>query len=124
MEGGVLLCPWCDGRAPLIAGSDEDRAHRRRLAQALATREQTARELGTWRELFATKDPLSKVEDILNRNALSAIANIITLATSKERERCASLCEAMVIGGRAWDHDQAVAAETLFAAAKAIRGVP
>jgi hypothetical protein len=66
----------------------------------------------------------TEVEDILNRNAISAIENIITLATSKERERCARLCEAMVIGGRAWTSDQQVAAEALFAAAKAIRGIP
>lgn len=39
-----------------------------------------------------------------------------------ERERCASVCESMVIGGRAWTKEQAIAADALFAAAKNIRG--
>jgi NTP pyrophosphatase (non-canonical NTP hydrolase) len=43
-------------------------------------------------------------------------------AVAEERERCAKVCEAMVVGGRAWNEEQAKAAEVLFAAAKAIRG--
>lgn len=43
------------------------------------------------------------------------------LACRDERERCARICEAMVVGGRAWNEEQAVAADALFAAAKNIR---
>lgn len=35
--------------------------------------------------------------------------------------KCAKICESMVIGGRAWTEEQAVAADALLAAAKAIR---
>jgi len=42
-------------------------------------------------------------------------------AVAEERERAAKVCEAMVVGGRAWEHDQEVAAHALFAAAEAIR---
>lgn len=38
-------------------------------------------------------------------------------------EKAAGICEAMVVGGRAWTHDQEVAADALFAAAKAIRAL-
>lgn len=38
-------------------------------------------------------------------------------------EGCANTCERMVIGGRAWTHDQQISAEALFAAAKAIRAL-
>ena len=36
-------------------------------------------------------------------------------------EKAAGVCEQMVVGGRAWNEGQAIAAEVLFAAAKAIR---
>jgi hypothetical protein len=36
-------------------------------------------------------------------------------------EAAARTCDCMVIGGRAWNHDQQVAAEALLAAAKNIR---
>ena len=39
----------------------------------------------------------------------------------EERERAANICEKMVVGGRAWNDEQAIAADTLFAAAKNIR---
>jgi len=39
----------------------------------------------------------------------------------EERERAANICERMVVGGRAWNEEQAVAADTLFAAAENIR---
>jgi hypothetical protein len=35
--------------------------------------------------------------------------------------KCAQICESMVIGGRAWTVEQAIAADALLAAAKAIR---
>jgi len=39
----------------------------------------------------------------------------------EERERAANICERMVVGGRAWNEEQAIAADTLFAAANNIR---
>lgn len=45
----------------------------------------------------------------------------LTSALAAERERCASICEAMIIGGRAWTQEQAIAAEALGAAAANIR---
>ena len=62
-----------------------------------------------------------ETDKILKQNAQSAIENIIIVATDRERERCARICEAMVIGGRAWTREQQIAAEVLFAAAEAIR---
>lgn len=38
-------------------------------------------------------------------------------------EAAANVCESMVVGGRAWTHDQSVAASALFAAANAIRAL-
>lgn len=38
-------------------------------------------------------------------------------------EQCASICEQMVIRGRAWTEEQAIAARALFAAAENIRSL-
>jgi hypothetical protein len=38
-----------------------------------------------------------------------------------ERRRCARICEAMVVGGRAWNDEQRIAAHALLAAAHNIR---
>jgi hypothetical protein len=51
---------------------------------------------------------------------------ILALCADVERaalERAAEACDAMVIGGRAWTHDQEVAAEVLAAASTAIRAL-
>jgi cytochrome b len=45
----------------------------------------------------------------------------VAAAVAAERERCANVCERMVVGGRAWTHEQQVSAEALLAAAKNIR---
>jgi hypothetical protein len=38
-------------------------------------------------------------------------------------ERAANTCERMVVGGRAWSHEQEVAGNALLAAAKEIRAL-
>ena len=40
------------------------------------------------------------------------------------RERAAGACERMVIGGRAWTEEQAIAAAALLAASDEIRALP
>lgn len=42
-------------------------------------------------------------------------------AVAAERERCAKICEAMVVGGRAWSEEQRAAGQALLAAAENIR---
>lgn len=42
-------------------------------------------------------------------------------ARAEERERCAKVCESMVVGGRAWTPGQGAAADALFDAASNIR---
>ena len=44
-------------------------------------------------------------------------------AAASERERAANVCEQMVVGGRAWDRDQQIAAGALFQAARNIRAL-
>lgn len=39
----------------------------------------------------------------------------------KVLKEAANICERMVVGGRAWTHDQEVAADALMAAARTIR---
>lgn len=39
----------------------------------------------------------------------------------EETERCAQICDAMVIGGRTWNHDQEVTGGALLSAAVNIR---
>jgi len=51
----------------------------------------------------------------------AAVEKAAQRAREDEREKCAKVCEAMIIGGRAWTEDQAKAAEVLHAAANAIR---
>lgn len=53
--------------------------------------------------------------------AMTAFRTAIGTAILAERERCAKICEMMVIGGRAWTEEQAAAAKVLEAAAENIR---
>jgi hypothetical protein len=48
-------------------------------------------------------------------------ATKVVRARQDALEEAANVCDSMVVGGRAWTHDQEVAANALFAAAKEIR---
>lgn len=51
------------------------------------------------------------------------LAVLLRQVQEAERERCAKICEAMVVGGRAWTTEQEAAAGALFGAAQNIRAV-
>lgn len=53
--------------------------------------------------------------------ALTAMKAAVNQAVLSERERCAKICEMMIVGGRAWTEDQEKAAGVLEAAAANIR---
>ena len=80
------------------------------------------------------KQTLVEIESIIQMwraNILSSLQAVIDIEAQidiykdtirkEERERAANICEKMVVGGRAWNDEQAIAAYTLFAAAKNIR---
>lgn len=80
------------------------------------------------------KQTLVEIESIIQlfkANILSSMTAVIDIEDQiniykdiirkEERERAANICEKMVVGGRAWNDEQAIAADTLFAAAKNIR---
>jgi len=80
------------------------------------------------------KQTLVEIESIIQlfkANILSSMAAVNDIEDQiniykdiirkEERERAANICEKMVVGGRAWNDEQAIAADTLFAAAKNIR---
>jgi hypothetical protein len=48
-------------------------------------------------------------------------AELVAACLRRLVERTAHICEAMVVGGRAWTAEQQVAADALFAAAETIR---
>jgi hypothetical protein len=80
------------------------------------------------------KQTLVDIESIIQMfkaNILSSMTAVIDIEDQiniyketirkEERERAANICEKMVVGGRVWNDEQAIAADTLFAAAKNIR---
>jgi hypothetical protein len=72
----------------------------------------------TWREVIAGYDRALCLE-----TQCEELRKQIVAAAQMERERCVKVCEAMVIDGGAWTHDQEVSAKTLFAAANKIRAL-
>lgn len=52
------------------------------------------------------------------------VAKAIVNAVSSARTRAAGIASSMVVGGRAWTHDQEVSAKALFAAAENILKMP
>lgn len=68
------------------------------------------------------RDSTITVVDLRSRLEASEQAREAAVtALEAERARCASICERMIVGGRAWTEEQAIAAEVLGAAAKNIR---
>lgn len=60
------------------------------------------------------------VRGVVIREVVGPGGNTQIEAAAAERERCAGICKRMVVVGRAWTAEQAIAAEVLFAAADEI----
>lgn len=69
----------------------------------------------TWR------DRLLLVDDSDEAELMRGYEQIVKDIQHETIENAASVCELMVIGGRAWNHDQEIAAKTLFSASENIK---
>lgn len=70
------------------------------------------------------RDDVQSVADTLRGFDMAHLAELRAAhdaGVAEERARCASICEGMVVGGRAWDEGQRIAGQALLAAAESIR---
>lgn len=82
--------------------------------------------MGTKMECYRCHDELS-ADNPWTRVCKSCVAprdgEAIAAAYARGVQAAAKLCEQMVVGGRAWSHDQSVAADALLTAAERIRSL-